>query len=241
MALHSARVAGSAAGLIGRPLNGGREMNRLICGDCALELKKLPDRCVDLVCTDPPYIVAAQGRGLAASCKYLKEISARKMEDGFDLLLLNEFLRVLKTPNLILFCSRLQLREYLNWANDLGLRWALICWHKTNPTPLTNNNYLPDTEYILHFWRDRKLGGSYKTKRRFYVQAKERHNFPHPTVKPLNIVMNLIENATRRGDVVLDPFLGSGTTAVAAKMLGRHFIGIEREKEYIALARKRVG
>ena len=67
-------------------------MKKLIFGDCSLELKKLPDRCVDLVCTDPPYIVAAHGRGLARSCKYLKEISARGMEDGFDLLLLNEFL-----------------------------------------------------------------------------------------------------------------------------------------------------
>ena len=215
-------------------------MNKLIHGNCADELKKLPARSIDLVCTDPPYIVAARGAGIAGRRRYLKDITARRLDHGFDLSLLNEFLRVLKTPNIIIFCSRLQLRDYLNWAHDADLRWALLCWHKTNPTPLTNNNYLPDTEYILHFWRNRKLGGRYQTKRRFYVQANERHKLEHPTVKPLNIVMNLIENATDPGDVVLDPFLGSGTTAVAAKMLGRQFVGIECVSQYVDLARGRI-
>jgi DNA modification methylase len=215
-------------------------MNKLIHGDCTLELTKLPKRSVDLVCTDPPYVVAAKGCGLSGDRRYLREISARRLDNGFDLSLLQEFLRVLKTPNIILFCSRLQLRDYLNWAHAADLKWALICWHKTNPTPLTNNNYLPDTEYILHLWRSRRLAGRYQTKRRYYVQARERHKLPHPTVKPLNIVMNLIENATHHGDVVLDPFLGSGTTAVAAKMLGRRFIGIEWDKQYLDIARKRI-
>jgi DNA modification methylase len=215
-------------------------MNKLIHGNCALELKRLPAHSIDLVCTDPPYVVGTKGAGIAGNRKYLKDITARRLDHGFDLSLLAEFMRVLRTPNIILFCSRLQLRDYLNWAHEKDLKWALLSWHKTNPTPLTNNNYLPDTEYILHFWRDRKLGGRYHTKRRFYVQPTERHAVPHPTVKPLNIVMNLIENATSHGDVVLDPFLGSGTTAVAAKMLGRRFIGIECEKQYVDLARGRI-
>ena len=215
-------------------------MNKLIHGDCTLELKKLPPASIDLVCTDPPYVVAAKGRGLAGDRKYLKEITARRLDEGFDPSLLEEFLRVLKAPNIILFCSRVQLRDHLNWAHETDLKWALICWHKTNPTPLTNGNYLPDTEYILHLWRNRKLAGRYQTKRRFYVQAKEKHTIAHPTVKPLNIITNLIENATRPGDVVLDPFIGSGTTAVGAKMLRRRFIGIEREREYVKLARRRI-
>src|ERR1700689_1713261 len=112
-------------------------MNRLIHGDCADELRKLPARCIDLICTDPPYIVSAKGAGIAGRRQYLKDITNRQLNDGFDLALLNEFLRVLKTPNIILFCSRLQLRDYLNWAHDANLKWVLICWHKTNPTPLT--------------------------------------------------------------------------------------------------------
>jgi DNA modification methylase len=216
-------------------------MNRIIHGDCRTELPKLPSRSVDLVCTDPPYVIGAIGGGIAGKRSYLKDINAKDLDQGFDFALLTEFLRVLKTPNLIIFSSRLQIREYLDWAHVLDLKWSLICWHKTNPTPLTNNNYLPDTEYIFHFWKGRKLGGRYHTKRRFYVQPIDaRKSFGHPTVKPLNIVSNLIENATSEGEVVLDPFVGSGTTCVAAKMLGRRFIGIERERDYVDIARTRI-
>jgi DNA modification methylase len=193
-----------------------------------------------LVCTDPPYVVRAIGGGIAAKRQYLKDINAKRLDEGFELSVLDEFLRVLKTPNIIIFCSRMQLRDFLNWAHERDINWALLCWHKTNPTPLTNNNYLPDTEYILHFWKGRKLAGRYQTKRRFYVQRVEKNQFSHPSVKPLNILLNLIENATAVGDTVLDPFLGSGTTAVAAKMLGRHCIGIEKESEYHAIAEARI-
>jgi len=215
-------------------------MDTIIHGDCRTELPKIPTGSIDLICTDPPYVVGTVGKGIAAKRQYLKDIHAKELDTGFDPALLGEFLRVLKMPNLVLFCSRLQIRDYLNWANERDLRWSLICWHKTNPTPLTNNNYLPDTEYIFHFWQGRKLSGRYHTKRRFYVQRSERNDFGHPTVKPLNVVANLIENGSNKGDVVLDPFTGSGTTCVAAKSLGRRFIGIEREQDYVALARQRL-
>jgi hypothetical protein len=64
---------------------------------------------------------------------------------------------------------------------------------------------------------------------------------PHPTVKPLRLMQYLITLGSRPGDVVLDPFLGSGTTAMAAKSLGRRYIGIERERAYVEIARARVG
>ncbi|MEJ0042772.1 MAG: site-specific DNA-methyltransferase [Rhizomicrobium sp.] len=62
----------------------------------------------------------------------------------------------------------------------------------------------------------------------------------HPTVKPLKLMTYLVALGSRPGDLVLDPFLGSGTTAVAAKLLGRRYIGIERESRYLAIARRRV-
>lgn len=65
-------------------------------------------------------------------------------------------------------------------------------------------------------------------------------NTPHPTQKPEKLIAKLILASSREGDVVLDPFLGSGTTSVTAKKLGRHYIGIEREKEYAAIAEKRL-
>ena len=65
-------------------------------------------------------------------------------------------------------------------------------------------------------------------------------NTPHPTQKPEKLIAKLILASSNAGDVVLDPFLGSGTTSVTAKKLGRHYIGIEREKEYAAIAEKRL-
>ena len=65
-------------------------------------------------------------------------------------------------------------------------------------------------------------------------------NTPHPTQKPEKLIAKLILASSNEGDVVFDPFLGSGTTSVTAKKLGRHFVGIEREKEYVAITEKRL-
>jgi DNA modification methylase len=213
----------------------------LFHADCSDALRKMPDKTVDCIVTDPPYVIAACGTGLAGDRQYLHDIADASIDHGFDTKLLTEFLRVLKTPNLVTFCSRLQLRDYLNWAHDHALSWALLAWHKTNPTPLIYNNYLPDTEYIIHFWSGRPVGGNYRSKRRYYVQPTGKSEFDHPTVKPLNIVKNLLLNAaTARGSIVLDPFMGTGTTGVAAIQLGHRFIGIEVNGDYLAMAKRRI-
>lgn len=216
-------------------------MFELIHGDCAAVMRSMPDKSIDCIVTDPPYIIGAKGCGLARYRQYLADISEARLNMGFDLMLLEEFLRVLKTPNIMLFCSRLQLRDYLNWAHDRGLNWALICWHKPNPTPLTASGYLPDTEYVIHFWKGVALRGPYRCKHRFYVHPSSRNTFGHPTVKPLSIVKSLLLNAaTAQGSLVLDPFMGSGTTGVAAIQLGHKFIGIELNGDYLAIAQRRI-
>jgi DNA modification methylase len=217
-------------------------MYELILDDCFNTLRSLPAESVDLILTDPPYVIGTRGCGLAGNRKYLADITDAALDTGFDAIILEEFLRVLKVPNIIVFCSRLQIRDYLNWAHDRNLTWSLICWHKTNPTPLTNNNYLPDTEYILHFWRGRRLGGHYGSKRRYYVlPSTPTASQGHPTAKPLVIVKNLMLNAASSpGAVILDPFMGSGTTGVAAVQLGHKFIGIELNGDYLAIAKRRI-
>ena len=86
--------------------------------------------------------------------------------------------------------------------------------------------------------------GEFSTKRTYYVtltNKKEKKLYGHPTVKPLEIVRNLVLNSSNKGELVLDPFMGSGTTGVACKELGRNFIGIELDKEYYEIAKKRIG
>src|ERR1700680_3797298 len=87
-----------------------RVLFELIHGDCAKILRTMRHKSVDCIFTDPPYIIGTAGRALEGR-KYLEEISARSLDAGFDPALLDEFLRILKTPNLFIFCSRLQLRD----------------------------------------------------------------------------------------------------------------------------------
>ncbi len=217
-----------------------KQINKVWQGDCLEMMKEMPDKCVDLVVTDPPYIVGAKGCGLAGDRAYLKQITQAKIDYGFNLTILDEILRVLKKVNLIVFCSKAQIKQYIDWSESNSFNWVLITWNKNNPTPLTNNNYLPDTEYIFHIWKDKKLGGSYLTKKRFYVTNVEKNDFQHPTIKPLSIISNLLQNGSNKGDLVFDPFMGSWTTAVACKQLGRNFIGAELSKEYCEIGEQRL-
>ena len=216
-------------------------MYELFHGDCLGVLRTMRAKSVDCIVTDPPYVINGGECGFKGGRKYLHDIEDTDLGTGFDPIVLDECLRLVRVPNLIFFASRLQLRDYLNWAHDRDLSWSLICWHKTNPIPLTASPYLPDTEYALHFTRGKRVGGTYRSKRHFYVQPSGKSAFDHPTVKPLNIVKNLVLNAaTARGSLVLDPFMGSGTTGVAAIQLGHRFIGIEINGDYLAIAKRRI-
>ena len=101
-----------------------------------------------------------------------------------------------------------------------------------------------DTEYIL-FFREKgvKLFGTYQTKRTYYTTLRnqqENIRYGHPTVKPCQIIQNFIVNSSQEGGVILDPYIGSGTTAVAAMRENRYFIGFEINEEYYEKSLKRI-
>lgn len=167
------------------------------------------------------------------------------LASGFDYSILDELCRVQDKINIYVWCSKAQLRPLLDYYDDKRCAIDVLTWHKTNPVPTCNNTYLSDTEYCI-FARQRgvKLYGTYHTKHKYYVSpanvADKKKYGGHPTIKPLNIIKNLITNSSLQGGVVLDCFMGSGTTGVAAKQLDRSFIGIEIDKEYYEIAKKRI-
>jgi len=144
-----------------------------------------------------------------------------------------------------MFCSLKQIPVlYDYFVNKLGCNWGLLEWHKTNPVPACHNKYLSDTEYIF-FAREQgvKIYGNYHTKKTFWVtknNVKEKKEFGHPTVKPVSIINDLIENSSLEGQLVLDPFRGSGSTGVSSISKGRNFIGIEIEPKYVEVAKGRI-
>jgi DNA modification methylase len=244
-------------------------INTIQLGDCYELIKNIPDKSIDLIVTDPPYEYVAGGKNSIKNhfgTNYQEEYSnlyydtgtTRETErlsimansqkslnnikgicQGFDYSILDEFMRIMKIPNIYVWCSKKQLGKLINYFEEKGCYIDLITWHKTNPLPLCNT-YLSDTEYCVFA---RKKGsyfkGIYETLKKYYIDSlnvEDKKLYNHPTIKPLNIIKNLILNSSKENDIVLDCFCGSGTTCVACKETGRIFIGMEIDPEYHKLA-----
>lgn len=110
--------------------------------------------------------------------------------------------------------------------------------------PFTCGHYLKDKEYCLLFWEQgAKIKGNYETLKTCYtttINVGDKKLYKHPTIKPLPIIKNLIINSTEEGDIVLDTFMGSGTTCKACQELGRKYIGFEINEEYYNIAKDRL-
>ena len=219
-------------------------MIQLYNGDCLELMKNIPDGSVDLVLTDPPYVIETKGGGICGKdglVKQFKENHLDEMKNGFDTQVLDEICRVLKKINVYFFCSQKQIMPLLDYfVKEKKCNWNLLCWHKTNPVPACGNKYLTDTEYIL-FFREKgvKVYGEFDTKFTYYVtpsNQKDKKKYGHPTIKPIEILQNLIVNSSLENGSVLDCFMGSGSTGVACINTNRNFIGIALDKGYFDIA-----
>ena len=220
--------------------------------DCLFGLKRIPDKSVDLIVTDPPYKVATTGEGgtinnISKLNKSLKDLTNAGITQGYDIKRFNiEFVRVMKSINIYIWCNKVQIPEYFNfYVNELDCKFDILCWHKTNALPTYANKYLSDTEYCLYFRKGKGkcFPQSYDDARTFSftpINAKDKKQFGHPTIKPLDFTEKLIRNSSNEGKIVLDPFMGSGTTAVAAINTNRHYIGYELNTEYFNLIQNRI-
>ena len=150
----------------------------------------------------------------------------------------------MKKINIYIWCNKTQLRQYIDFFEDRGATTELLFWGKTNPVPTCNNKYLSDVEYVL-FFREKGVNvyGKYKTKHKYYItqtNKADKAKWGHPTVKPEKIIENFIINSSLEGQVVLDPYMGTGTTGAVAKRLKRDFVGIEIDKHWFEVAKNRI-
>ena len=221
------------------------ELDNIYNMDCLEGMKQIPDGTVDLCVTDPPYLIETQGGGIYTQedKQYVKELN--DIKDGFRTEILDELCRVMKRINIYIFCSQKQIIPLTDYfVTKRGCNWNLLSWHKDNPVPACGNKYLTDTEYLL-FFRQKgvKLYGNFDTKRTWFntpLNQSDKEKWGHPTIKPLGIVRTLVFNSSVEGQTVLDPFMGSGTTAIACIKERRHFIGFELSKEYFDKAVRRI-
>jgi DNA modification methylase len=174
-------------------------------------------------------------------------LQENKLDVGMNLPFLKELERVCKYIYIYIWCNKnllFQLINYYSQREDVLL--DLITWGKTNPMPLCNNHFLNDTEYCLCIHEKGVMwntNAGAKVKRKCYmtsVNKEDKDNFGHPTIKPIEIIQNFILNSSKEDDIVFDPFMGSGTTCVAAKRLNRKYIGFEIEEKWFNVAKDRL-
>lgn len=232
-------------------------INKVIQGDCLEIIKQIPDKSVDLILTDPPYELDWRQ---SINFKNRKSMFHHKEEtQKWDLgvkelykYIFKEFDRIVKDNGSVILFTR---SEFITYAVDEAKKnnfdsKATIVWHKTNPIPqVRKKNYLSSIETIWWCARfnEKKCDFTFN-----FLTQNEMHNFfefplcggdersEHPTQKPLKLMEKLVKIHSNKDDLILDPFLGSGTTAVAAKNLHRNFIGIEKEAKYCEIARQRL-
>ena len=226
-------------------------INTIQLGDCYDLIKQIPDKSIDLIVTDPPYEMGQGGMtGIFkyrnnTGHKYYDKIMNKNLDTGIDLTILDDFVRVLKKINIYIWCNKDQIYDYMTYfVKERNCNFEIIVWSKTDPTPFTCGHYLKDKEYCLFFWeKGSYLKGDFSTMKTVYVTKKNKSDakeYGHPTIKPIEIIKNLINNSTEPGGLVLDTFLGSGTTCVACKELDRKYIGIEIDPEYYKIALNRI-
>jgi DNA modification methylase len=207
-------------------------------------MKEIEDKSIDLLYTDPPYEQSIGGGGvLAKQFDYRRE--ALKAISHFEPI---EFLETVKSKlkifNAYLWTSKQLLDVYIRWAKDKKFNWDLLIFAKRNPVPAYNNSYLSDLEYLV-FMRDKKAPwnnglGYEKYKKLMLDNVNNGTGLEHPTIKHQWMVEKCISISSKENDLILDPFLGSGTTTLACKNLKRNYIGIEIESKYVKIAKDRL-
>lgn len=245
-------------------------LNTVLQGDCLEQLEKLPAASVDLVFADPPYNLQLQGelrrpnnskvRGVQEAWDRFDDFAAY---DAFTRAWLAACRRVLK-PNGTLWVigSYHNIHRVGAALQDLGY-WLLnsVVWVKANPTPNFRGVRFTNAHETL-LWAQKEQGRpytfNYRAMKALNDEKQMRSDWwlpvasggerlraagesAHPTQKPESLLYRVLLSSTDPGDVVLDPFFGSGTTGAVAKRLHRNWIGIERETAYVKLARRRIG
>lgn len=233
------------------------DLNRLLCGDAIIEMSRLPNACVDLLIADPPYNLGKDyGNNL--------DQKAWQEYEAFTRSWLAQAVRLLKPSGSmyvfmgVRFISKLFL--LLEEAFKLNFN-GWITWHYTQGMG-RKTGFSPRHEDILYFAKSSQFTFNLDDIRVPQKYYRERNNMaganpgdvwtfshvhycsverlPHPTQKPEALLERIIKASSNPGDVVLDPFVGSGTTCRVAQVLERNWLGIDLNPEYISMSQQRL-
>ncbi|KRN10859.1 DNA-methyltransferase [Liquorilactobacillus mali] len=214
-------------------------------GDCLVAMKKIPNESIDLVLTDPPYNIAKDNN---FDTMGRSSIDFGTWDHDADILTwISDAARTLKRGGtLIVFNDWKNLGDIAKELEKSGLIVKdLIRWEKTNPMPRNRDRrYIVDYEFAIVAikkgkWTFNRQSDKYDRSELRYPIVSGKNKF-HPTQKPVELMEELILRHSNENDIVLDCFMGSGSTGIAALNLKRRFIGIELNEEYFDVAKTRI-
>ena len=243
--------------------------NKIINGDCLVELKKIPDRTFDLVFADPPYNLQLKNKLTRPDNSEVNAVDDKwdqfesfKKYDEFTISWLKECKRILKKNGALwVIGSYHNIFRLGATIQNLGF-WILndVIWNKNNPMPNFRGTRFTNAHETL-IWASKNQKSKYTFNYQSLkclnddLQMRSNWNLPicsggerlkkngkkvHSPQKPEALLHRIILSTTNKDDVILDPFLGTGTTAVVAKKLGRKYFGIEKDKKYFKAANERI-
>jgi DNA modification methylase len=214
--------------------------HRVLCGDSTKleDVERLMDgKKADMVFTDPPYNFEGEGAG------FLRSSTANMRDRVKDIIDFEPtsiaFIKEIDVHNFLFFCNKALVPQYLDIFK--GFNFDILVWHKTNPTPFTSNGFLPDIEYLLMFTRKGRTWNNSLKPTSVYskvyssakLEGREGAGDVHPTMKPIKLLSDKMRVCSSKNGGVLDLFLGSGSTLIAAEKTGRICYGMELDPKYI--------
>ena len=236
-------------------------LNKVIFNDNRFILPDIKTNSINLILTDAPYQISKSSNFHKKSGNKTFDTKYMNLSNDFGqwdkesidwTFYMQEFHRILKKGGkIIMFYDIWKMGNIKSLAEDLKYSQPRIgIWEKTNPVPINSDkNYLSNSrEYFIsltrHGWKNRSrvssvFNSEYDNAVYKYPTISGGEVSGHPTQKPIALFEDIISKHTNENDLILDPFIGSGTTAVAARNLGRNFIGIENNPDYINMCSER--
>ena len=186
-------------------------LNTITLGNSYELIKEIPDNSIDCIYVDIPYLYSSGYHKHHNNCNVgIRQEFVDSLKDiinGIDYSIYEEFIRISKIGNIFIWLSKEQILDTLNFFVSNGFTFEILTWHKTNPQPLARNSWLSDTEYCLYLRKSGVLlNDGFDLKKKWYaspLNQKDKDNWNHPTIKPLELVKRHLLHTTQENLFVL--------------------------------------
>lgn len=228
-------------------------------GSCIDAMKKMEPKSVDLILTDPPYNLGKFMKERATNLKRMRsnyfgaagwdDLDYKSWTDSMDEFFAGASKIIRPGGSMVVFMAIIKVETIIQLATKHGFYYKTTgIWHKTNPMPRNMNlHFINSTEAWVYFTFGARTGtfnNEGKAIHDFFetsvTPAGERTYGKHPTQKPIALLSDMVKILSNTNDVVYDPFMGSGSTGVAAVINGRRFIGSEVNENYCEISQSRL-